>query len=140
MAKTYFSNIPGPIPFVARIPAHLAATATEEWPVFRAPFACTLKKLDIVPQAAVTGDNTNRTNLNIVNKGNAGSGTTEVANLDLATGTNLTAFDSTNIPLNTTYASGVTLAEGDVVTIQQEKIGTGVNVPECLVYLEINPA
>ncbi|MBK6767432.1 MAG: hypothetical protein IPG71_14415 [bacterium] len=74
-----------------------------------------------MPQAAVTGDNTNRTNLNILNKGASGSGTTEVGNLDLATGTNLTAFDSTNLPLNATYVSGVALAEGDVVTIQHEK-------------------
>lgn len=140
MGKTRFSDIPGPIPFIARIPSHAAATATEEWPVFRAPFACTLKKLDIVPQAAVTGDNTNRTNFNILNKGASGSGTTEVGNLDLALGTNLTAFDSTNLPLNATYVSGVVLAEGDVVTIQHEKVGTGVLVPECLMYLEVNPA
>jgi len=141
MSITWFGSIPGPIPHSSSIPSHAAATATEEWPVFRAPFACKLKKLDIVPQAAVTGDDTNRTNFNIIDKDADGSGTTEVGNLDLATGVNLVAFDSTNIPLNATYlADGVALAEGDVVSIQHEKVGNGVLVPYCDVYIEYYPA
>lgn len=141
MSPTWFGATPGPIPYISRIPSHAAASATEEWPVFRAPFACKLKKLDIVPQAAVMGNDTNTTNLNIINKGSAGAGTIEVGNLDLIAGVNLVAFDSKNVPLNAIYlVSGVTLAEGDVLSIQHEKVGNGVLLPECHIYIEYDPA
>lgn len=105
-----------------------AGTATREDPIFVAPRACRVIQVSIVAQAASTGDNTNRKNLNILNKGSAGSGTTEVANLDLVTGTNLVAFDEKVIPLNATFAAGVTLAAGDVLSLQTEQVGTGVAV------------
>jgi hypothetical protein len=138
MGATAYAGIPGPIPFQAHVVAHAAATATEVHPIFRAPFACKLMKVDVVAQAAVTGDNTNRTNLNILNAGAAGSGTTEVGNLDLVTTTgNMIANDSRNVPMNVTYlTAGVTLAEGDVIVLQHEKVGNGVAVPIFLVYLE----
>lgn len=141
MGKNRWSEIPGPIPYTTKVVAHAAATATEQWPIFRAPVACTVKKVTVVPQAAATGDNTNTTNLNIINKGSAGAGTTEIGNLDPVTGVNLVAFDDTNIPFNATYlVPGVTLAEGDTLTLQHEKVGTGLLIPELLVHIEYYPS
>lgn len=107
---------------------HAAATATESRTLFVAPRDCTVTGVSITSDAAATGDASNTTNLNVINVGSAGVGTTEVANLDLGAGVNLVALDEKAIPLNTTYANGVTMSEGDVLTIQFEKVGTGVLV------------
>lgn len=121
------------------VPSVLAATATEQHPIFVAPVKCRVLAVSIVPQAAVTGDNTNTKNLNVINKGAAGVGTTEVANLDLVTGANLVAFDESAIPLNTTYVNGVDMTEGDTLTLQVEKVGTGVLLPNLHVQVDYIP-
>jgi hypothetical protein len=107
---------------------HAAATATETRAIFTAPCACRVRAVRATPHAASTGDNTNTTFLNLVNKGAAGAGTTEVGNKDLTTGVNLAAHDETSIPLNATFAAGVSMAEGDVLGLEYEKVGTGVAV------------
>jgi hypothetical protein len=76
--------------------------------------------------AAVTGDDTNSTNINIINKGSAGAGTAEIGNLDLATGTDLVDFDEKAVTFNATYTTGVTLSEGDVLVVEFEKVNTGL--------------
>ncbi|MBK8233017.1 MAG: hypothetical protein IPK72_21140 [Candidatus Eisenbacteria bacterium] len=124
---------------LVKVPAHAAATATEQWPVFFAPFPCIVTGCKIVPQAAATGDNTNTTNLNLVNKGAAGSGTTELANLDPVTGTNLTAFADSSLTVTGSLANR-TLAEGDVLTLQHEKVGTGLAIAELLVEISYKAA
>lgn len=106
---------------------HAAATATEARVLFTAPRACKITNVSVTPDVASTGDNTNTTNLNIINKGAAGAGTTEIGNLDLATGTDLVAYDEKAITITATA-----LAEGDVVAIQFEKVGTGVLVGPCV--------
>ena len=122
-----------------KVPAHAAATATEQWPCFFAPFPCIVTGCKVVPQTAATGDNTNTTNLNLISKGAAGSGTTELANLDLVTGVNLTAYADSSLTVTGTLAQR-TLAEGDVLTLQHEKVGTGVAVGEVIVEISYTPA
>ncbi len=122
--------------FVAAV---AAATATQQDPIFIAPCACKVTAVSVVPQAASTGDNTNTKNLNIVNKGASGAGTTEVGNLDLVSGTDLVAFDEKAIPLNATYTNGVSLSEGDVLSLQTEKFGTGVAVGPFIVSIDYVP-
>lgn len=116
-----------------------AATATQKDPIFTAPCKCRVTRVAVTPQAASTGDNTNTKNLNILNAGSDGTGTTEVGNKDLVTGTNLVALDETVVPLNTTYANGVDLSEGDVLALQTEKVGTGVAVGPFLVSVDFVP-
>lgn len=117
---------------LVKVVSHAAATATEQWPIFMAPFPCLVTAVKVVAQAAVTGADTNTTHLNIINKGSAGAGTTEIANRDLVLGTDLVGFGDTSIALTGTTAQK-TLAEGDVLTLQHEKVGTGLLVPELLV-------
>ncbi len=142
MADTYFSNQPGPIPAQCSTPTLAADAATIVFPIFRAPFACKVKKFEFVPQAAFSGNDTNRKNLNIIYKGADGStGAAEVANLDL-TGTpavNLVAFDAKDIPLNTTYAAGVTMAKGDTLAMEIEDVGTSPALNQGVLYIEYDP-
>ncbi len=126
---------------IVPVAVHAAATATEQRAAFHAPRACVVTGVCIIPDVASTGDNTNTTNLNIVNKGAAGAGTTEVGNLDLALATDLVAYDKKVIPLNATYlTSGVAMAAGDVLNIQFEKVGTGVLVGPGLVEFTWYPS
>ncbi len=104
----------------------LLGDATEEQVMFRAPFRCRVQSIEITPDADVTGDNTNRKNLNIINKGSDGNGVTEVASLNLIAGTDLNQADGTVIPLT---AGEILLAEGDVLAVEIEQVGTGVTIP-----------
>jgi hypothetical protein len=118
----------------------LAATATTKFPIFTAPCKCRITAVSFMPQTGSTGDNTNTKNLNLINGGAAGAGTTEVGNLDLVTGTDLTALDEKAIPFNATYSGGVVLNEGDVLILEVEKVGTGVNAGPGIVNVDYVPA
>jgi hypothetical protein len=120
--------------FVAQV---AAATATSSFSIFTAPTACRVRAVTVTPDVATTGNATNRKNLNVRNKGSAGAGTTLVAHLNLDAGVNLTAFDETNIPLET--AGPVILAEGDVLALEVELVGTGVIVGSFQVNVDWEP-
>lgn len=106
-------------------PLHLAATATETVTVYVAERACRLKKVDIYPRAAATGDNTNFTSLQVTVNGVA-----KGSALTMATGVNLTANTKTNLYAPTTPLA---LAAGDVVGIIYTKGGTGLLIPDLYV-------
>ena len=118
---------------------HAAATATEERTAFVAPCKCRVLAVEIASDAAVTGDGTNTTNVNLQYKGAAGVGTTEVGNKDFGAGVNAIAFDNVAIPLNTTYVNGVDMAEGDTLTLIFEKVGTGVLIGPMAVSIDWIP-
>lgn len=109
---------------ITSVAVHAAATATEARALFTAPRACVVTGVSITPDVATTGNDTNTTNLNLINKGAAGSGTTEVGNLDPVTGVDFAAFDEVAIPLTASFA----MAAGDVLAIQFEKVASGVLV------------
>ena len=131
---TRIHDVPGEHYASVLAPAHAAATATEAIPIFVAPFKCRIASVKVTPAAAATGDNTNRTNINLLNGGSAGTGTTELGNLDYATGT-----DAAVGVVQTVYApaagTGVALAAGDVLKLQYEKVGTGVALGANLVTI-----
>jgi hypothetical protein len=112
-----------------------AGTATREDPIFRAPCRCRPRQVSVTPQAGSTGDNTNRKDLNIKNKGAAGAGTTIIGGVDLVTGVNLVAFDERVIPLT----SNPILETGDVLTLETEQNGTGVAVGPFVVAVDWEP-
>ncbi len=108
---------------VGPIAVHAAATATETRALWTAPRACKVTGISITPDVASTGDDTNSTTVSILNAGSAGSGTTAIATLTLATGTNLVALDEYAITTTTTA-----LSAGDVLAIKFTKVGSGVLV------------
>ncbi len=103
--------------------AHASNAATEEIAWFIAPFVCRLKAVHFAPKSAYTGADTHYTNLRVVNKGVAGTGT---AGLGTFLGTN-----GANIAASVPYAivTGLTtvLAVGQVVAISADKVGSGTS-------------
>ena len=115
---------------LAVIPKHAAATATEVVPVFYAPVGCTLREIGVIASAAVTGVDTNTTHLNLINKELDGSGSDELAAIDLVNGTDLVANDYTVLE-----ADDLSIPTGTVIALQLEKVGTGLLVPNLLVTI-----
>jgi len=114
-------------------PLHAAATTTEAYPIFVAPFACKVMSVTVTPAAAATGDNTNRTNINLLNGGSAGTGTTELGNIDYATSTDAAVGVKQTLYSSTT---GTALAAGDVLKLQYEKVATGLALGANLVTIK----
>jgi hypothetical protein len=108
--------------------SHAAATATESRPIAYAPQAATIEAVYFIPNAAITGADTNTTHLNLINRGTDGSGSTELANIDFVAGTDATAFNATEF----TLAAGDRVVADGVVALQYEKVGTGLLIPEGL--------
>lgn len=137
--STLNKYISGPHPFVASVPALGADAATIEYPIFVAPHPCKLSKVSVTAQASVVAHATNRKDLNVKNKGASGAGTTVVASFDMDTPTtdDLTAFDEKVIFAPTDPASYVTLAAGDVLTLEVEDNGTSPAFPQLHVLVEV---
>lgn len=129
-------DVPGTHTAFVMVPAHAAATATEALPIFKAPFACKIKAVRVVPGTAATGDNTNRTNYNLLDGGSAGTGTTELGNLDYATGTDAAVGVTQDVYAPADPDDYEALAAGDVLKLQMEKVGTGVALGATLCVIE----
>ena len=107
--------------------AHAAATATEDVGSWIAPAAIKVTAIRICPSLAATGDNTNRTNYNFINR-TSGAGSTEVANHDYATGTD--AAKGTGVALTVT---AFTMAANDALCVEAEKVASGLALGTCAV-------
>ncbi|MGW3491787.1 hypothetical protein [Streptomyces sp. NPDC001054] len=126
-------------PFVQVIERNVPAvdTAADDDTILgQAPFAATVTKVEYVPEAAITGAATNNRSLSLVNKGQAGSGTTSVATLSLASGVNAAANDERAITLSGT-AANLTLAAGDTLQWRSVHVGTGISDPGGVVRITI---
>ncbi len=86
---------------------------------------------------AITGANTDSRTVNLVNKGQAGAGTTVIATLAFVSGVNTTASDEKTITLSSTAADKV-VAAGDVLQWQSAAVGTGIADPGGLVNVTIS--
>lgn len=137
MGATPTADIPGRHSATAWIPALGADAATIVYPIFRAPFGCKVFRVDVVPQTALSGATGACKNLNLIDAGAAGAGTTEIGNLDMITGVDFVAHDAKNIPLNATYlTAGNPMDEGDTLVLQIEDVGTSPAFPALHVYIE----
>lgn len=85
---------------------------------------------------AITGANTNTRSVSLVNKGQAGAGSTVVATLQFNSGVNTTASDEKTITLSST-AADLVVAAGDVLQWQSTAVGTGIADPGGLVNVTI---
>lgn len=128
-------------PYVRVIEADVPAVSTagndDDSVIAQAPFACTVTSVQYVPEAAITGADTNSRTVSLVNKGAAGSGTTTVASLALTNGVNATANDEKAITLSGT-AANLVLAEGDTLQWRSIHVGTGIADPGGLVRITVS--
>lgn len=122
--------------FTVSVPAVTTAEATRDDVVCRAPFAGTVAAVTVIPDAAITGVDTNSRTLSVINKGSTGAGTTVAASKAFASGTNAPAFDETAITV-TTDTTSKTVAEGDVLALSQVKVGSGLASARMLVKVSL---
>jgi hypothetical protein len=111
----------------ATVPAQATAGTVQDQVIGTAPFAGVVQAVSIVPEGAVTGNATNFRNFRVLNKGQAGAGSTLVATFSTnATPANdLVAFDEKTVPLSGTPANLV-VAAGDVLVADETVGASGV--------------
>lgn len=114
--------------------AATAATVTN--PAMEAPFVATVTGVTYTPQAAITGQNTNTRIIRLVNKGQAGAGSTLIASIQFDAGVNGVAFDERALTLTATTADR-NVAEGDILSVESSPVGTGLADPGGLVQVTI---
>ena len=110
------------------VPAVSTAGNSDDSVIAQAPFAGTVTAVQYVPEAAITGAATNNRTVSLVNKGAAGSGSTVVATLTFANGTNATANNEVSLTLSST-AADLVVAEGDTLQWRSIANGTGLADP-----------
>lgn len=103
--------------------------------VCEAPYAGTVDRVGYIPVSLVTGANTNSRTLTVTNRGQAGSGSTNVATLALVSGVNAAADAEKAVTLNATPANLV-VAAGDVISFESTHVGTGIADPGGEVLVE----
>lgn len=115
---TSLHDIPGSHVDYVSVPQIASGAATNYVAAWAAPFDCKVTKIQFMCTDAVTGANTNTVHLNVDNA----SGT-EVANLDLDSGTNLTAGVPSDFTISGTTIS---VSSGSSLRLEAEKVGTGL--------------
>lgn len=104
--------------------------------LFIAKRAGTVTAVTYSTVTAITGANTNTRSVSLVNKGQAGAGTTVIATLQFNSGVNTTASDEKAITLSVT-AADLVVAAGDVLQWQSTAVLTGIADPGGLVSVTI---
>ena len=123
------SEIESGAPVVRSLSHDHAAVATgtsKTDPVGRAPEAGYVSSVRFLPQADITGVNTNTRRLDLVNKGQDGNGSTVIATIQFNSGTNASDFDELAIPIN---EANDAVAAGDVLALTSAAVGTGLADP-----------
>lgn len=101
------------------------------------PVAGNVTAVTYTPDTAITGAATNHRAIRVRNRGQAGAGTTVVAELAFDAGVNAVAFDEKAITLSATPANLV-VAEGDVLELFSDAVGTGLADPGGTVKVSIS--
>jgi hypothetical protein len=122
----------------AFVPAQATANATQDQAIGEAPFAGTVTSVKLVPEAALTANGTNFRTFRVVNKGQAGVGTTVVATFatDTVATDDLVAFDEKLIPLSA-VTNATVVAAGDVLAADETVAAAGVAHSGYTVEVEI---
>lgn len=106
----------------------LSAGSSDELIVCTAPFTGVLEAAYYIPEAAITGQNTNTRKLTVYNRKQDGSGTTVMAQLQFDSGVNASAKVRKAITLSGT-ATNLDVATGDVIAFASDAVGTGLADP-----------
>lgn len=111
----------------ATIPAQGTANAAQDQVIDKAPYDAIVTAVSIIPEAALTGHATNFRTFRVVNKGQAGAGSTVIASFatDTPTTDDLVAFDEKAIPLSAT-AGNLKVLKGDVIVTDETVASAGV--------------
>lgn len=127
-------------PYIQTIAASVAGTDTGDdasFAIGTADVDGTVTGVTYAPVSDITGAATNNRKLELVNKGADGDGTTVVASLSFASGTDADAFDATAITLSGT-AANLAVSAGDVLALVSTHVGTGIADPGGLVSVSVS--
>lgn len=127
---------PGGKVITANVPAAATAVADDTL-LFQAPYDCTVTAVEFVPEAAITGANTNYRTVSLVNKGQAGSSSVTVATLDFVSGVNATANNERALTLSATPANLI-LTAGDSLLWRSIVAGSGLADPGGIVKVTVS--
>lgn len=128
-------DVPGVHVMRSRVPAEGTAGSDDTWVLGRLPSNAQVSTVRWIPDAAVTGANTNNFQLQVINKGAAGSGTTTVtAAKTYASGTNSTAYVAESLTLSSTAADLLANA-GDILTLVRTHNSSGLASPAGVVEI-----
>ena len=119
------------------MPAVSTAGNDDDTVLTQAPFDCTVTAVEYIPEAAITGVATNNRTVSLVNKGQAGSGTTSVATLTFGSGTDAAANNEKALTLSAT-AANLDLAAGDTLLWRSIHNATGITDPGGLVRVTVS--
>ncbi len=115
----------------------VAAASSDVSVVGEVPFAGTVTEVTYIPDGGITGAATNHRAHRLVNRGQAGGGSTLVASLAYDAGVNATAGDERAITLSGTIAN-LAVAQGDVLAFESNAVGTGIADPGGHVQIKIS--
>lgn len=121
----------------ANVPPVSTAGNDDDTVVGQSPFAGKVTLVEYVPEAAITGADTNSRTVSLVNKGQSGTDTVTAASLALTSGVNATANNEKAITLSGT-AANLTVAAGDTLLWRSVHIGTGITDPGGLVRITVS--
>lgn len=122
------ADLPGDQIIVTSIAGQAVAGTPDEFPIIRIPVNATVTAVYYVAKSTLTGANTNYCSVTLRNRGAAGAGATNVANLDFVSAVNATAYAPVTITLNTT-AANLNVTAGDSLTCEKLNTGTGLALP-----------
>lgn len=128
MAMRALQDIPGTHIKAVYVPAVTAGT-DKKYPLFRAEADITITAAYFIPQANITGQDTNTMTVKVINAGTDGSGTTLIASKAYTSGNNATALKPEALTLSTT-AANLDIDAGEVIAYFNDQAGTGLNCPE----------
>lgn len=107
----------------------------QEKVILKAPHNIRVVAAYVIPLAgSITGQDTDTASIDIVDKGQAGSGSTVVASIDFTNGTDATEDVPTAMTLNSTI-SNLRIDRGDVLVAQLKKLDDGLQLNEVQVVL-----
>lgn len=118
----------------------VAANADKTENIGAAPFDGTITGVTFAPNSVLTGANTDSRTISVINKGQAGSGSTTVASKAFTSGVNAPASDETDITLSGT-AANLVVVQGDMLAFVSTHVGsTGLADPGGLVSISLSRA
>lgn len=120
----------------------VSSEATVRKPIFVAPFDCELGEVALINSTLVTGANTNTVHYNLIDGGAEGAGTTELATIDLVSGTDLIVGKTLLFDNIQGASAEIFLSQGDILELESEEIGTGLgaDINEILIYIVFRAA
>jgi len=104
--------------------------------IWRVGSDATVSAVTYAPVTAITGANTNTRSVSLVNKGQAGAGTTVIATIQYNSGVNAAAADENTVTLSGTPAN-LNVSAGDILQWQSTHVGTGIADPGGLVCVTL---